>query len=243
MAAVPSVEALAVLERDPLVLSWREKAKTYEAEAVALVVESDEADAAATSMLGVGAAIGRAAEAKRVALVKPLNDAVKAINDYFKRELLPFTRSRPILEGRAIDWRKKKARIKAEADARVERERLASEALQAEAVRAEQAGQGAVAEKLLDQAVQAEAHADTAAAAAATPIRNHVVTPMGASTLTKRWSFKVTDAEQIPREYLAVDEVAIRAAIRASARDKDGRPTIEIPGLEIFADEGLAVRG
>lgn len=230
-----ATEDLVRLEQDPVVAEWRARARTFRAEGLALVIASDEQDAAATSMLGIAAAIDRAAESKRVGLVKPLNDRVKAINDFFRRELSPFAEVVPVLKQRALGWRREKARRQAEADARAERERLAAEALAAEALKAEQAGQRAVAAQLLDQAVSAETTASAAAVEAAEPIRRHVVTPMGASTVQKRWTFKVTNLAEVPREYLVLDEKAVREAIRQGAR--------QVPGLEIYQDETLAVRG
>jgi len=233
--AITSSEALVRLEQDPVVLGWREKARTFKDEAAKLAIESDEADAAATSMLGIGSAIQRAAETKRTGMVKPLNDQVKAINDFFKRELAPFVDARPGLEQKSLGWRRKKAALKAEADARAERERLAAEALAAEAVKAEQAGQTAVAEQLLEKAVESEGNAAAAVIVAAQPVRNTVVTSMGASTVQKRWTFKVIDLANVPRAYLVLDERAVREAIRQGMR--------EIAGLEIVQDESLSVRG
>jgi hypothetical protein len=242
-APATSSEALVQLNTDPLIVSWREKAKTFKTEALALVVDSDEADTAATNMLGVAVAIGKAAEQKRTALVKPHNDTVRTVNDFFKRELQPFTDARAWLDERVLAWRRKKRRLQAEADALAERERLRAAALETQAVKAEQAGETAVAGQLLDQAVASETAASRAEQVAATPIRNTIVTPMGASTVQRHWSFKVSSLAEVPREYLMLDEVAIRRALRESPRDKDGRPTLEIAGLEIVEDERLAVRG
>ncbi len=226
---------LVLLEQDPAVVDWRAKARTFQAEAAALVVESDEADATATSLLGIGSAILRAAEVKRTALVKPHNDDVKRINDFFRREIAPFVNARPALERKCLDWRREKTRRKADADAAALRERLNAEALEREALKAEQAGQPAVAEQLLDRAVESETTARSAAVEASRPIQNTIVTPMGASTVQKRWTFKVLDVADVPRAYLVLDEKAVREAIRQGVR--------EIAGLEIFQDESLAVRG
>lgn len=51
---------------------------------------------------------------------------------------------------------------------------------------------------------------------------------------TKTWTFEIEDASQIPREYLMVDETAIRKAINAGIR--------ELPGVKIFQKEGLSIR-
>lgn len=52
--------------------------------------------------------------------------------------------------------------------------------------------------------------------------------------LTKRWTFEILDSNQIPREYLIVDETAIRKAINAGVRT--------IPGVSIFQSESLTIR-
>lgn len=51
---------------------------------------------------------------------------------------------------------------------------------------------------------------------------------------TKRWTFETTDASLVPREYLIVDESAIRKAIAAGVR--------EIPGVRIFQEQSLSIR-
>lgn len=51
---------------------------------------------------------------------------------------------------------------------------------------------------------------------------------------TRRWTFKITDATLVPREFLIVDEVAIRKAILAGTRS--------IAGIEIFQDTSLTIR-
>ena len=49
----------------------------------------------------------------------------------------------------------------------------------------------------------------------------------------KRWTFEIIDAAQVPRDFLAINEKAIRIAVRTGAR--------EIPGVRIFEAEELAV--
>jgi hypothetical protein len=48
------------------------------------------------------------------------------------------------------------------------------------------------------------------------------------------WRFEVVDPAAVPREFLVVDEVAVRAAIRGGRRD--------IPGLRIYDDTRISVR-
>jgi hypothetical protein len=56
----------------------------------------------------------------------------------------------------------------------------------------------------------------------------------GVKGITKRWTFEISDAGQIPREYLVPDEALIRAAVNQGVRD--------IAGVRIFQETGLAVR-
>jgi hypothetical protein len=51
---------------------------------------------------------------------------------------------------------------------------------------------------------------------------------------TKRWTYEVTDISRVPREYLAIDSAAIRAAIASGNRS--------IAGIRIYQDESLSLR-
>ena len=54
------------------------------------------------------------------------------------------------------------------------------------------------------------------------------------SSIRKTWKFEVTDSNEVPRQYMSINEIAVRAAIREGARD--------IPGLRIFLDESVVIR-
>ena len=61
-----------------------------------------------------------------------------------------------------------------------------------------------------------------------TAVAPQVNSRVGGTTSTQQvWDFEITDPNQVPREYLAIDETAIR---RAVIRDK----VREIPGVRIF---------
>lgn len=49
-----------------------------------------------------------------------------------------------------------------------------------------------------------------------------------------KWVHEVTDAAQVPRQYLMVNEAALKAAIAGGAR--------EIPGVRIFEQVRTAIR-
>ena len=61
-----------------------------------------------------------------------------------------------------------------------------------------------------------------------------IKTDFGTSSSKWVWRFKVTDSEQVPRQYLTVDEQAIRRAVAEGARS--------IAGVEIYEEEALSVR-
>jgi len=71
----------------------------------------------------------------------------------------------------------------------------------------------------------------------AIPVVNDIKTQRGdmsVTTMKKVWKFKVIDETKVPREYLSLDEVEIRRAIREGKR--------EIKGLEIYQEDQLNIR-
>lgn len=54
------------------------------------------------------------------------------------------------------------------------------------------------------------------------------------STVKKTWTFKIVDENQIPRQFLTIDAVKIRAAIKEGER--------LIGGIEIYQEENLSIR-
>lgn len=155
--------------------------------------------------------------------------------------------------------REEEARLEAERQererkAREERERQEAEArrLREEAERearekaeAAKAAEDEEAQRLAEEAAARLAEAQTAEAAvkslptleipravveAPAPLKS----ASGGVSTRKVWKHEITDATAIPREFLKVDEQAIRQAIRDGRRD--------IPGVRIYQDDQLAVR-
>ncbi|MDP3937580.1 MAG: hypothetical protein Q8R92_05525 [Deltaproteobacteria bacterium] len=224
---------LVIPEQEPMVLDCRTRGAMVKAEALSLRVSSEETKTTATALLGACRKIQKDAEAKRVSLVKPLNDHVKAINDLFREVLAPFVEADKHLDGQLLARRREEIRLAAEATAAAERQRLEAEAMLREAERAEAAGKAAIAESLLDTAVAREQGARIAEVQAQAPARV-VRTAAGTSSVRKTWTFKVLDPEAIPREYLELNEACVRKAIMAGVR--------EIPGIEVYQEESLSVR-
>jgi hypothetical protein len=68
----------------------------------------------------------------------------------------------------------------------------------------------------------------------ARPVAAFTAEPTKLKGQTKRWTFEITNALAVPREYLMVDSVLIREAIRNGVYD--------IPGVKIFQEDGLSIR-
>lgn len=130
------------------------------------------------------------------------------------------------LEGEA------RRRAEAEEAARREAERQRLEAEKAEADRAREAARA-----------EREAAREAQDAANAKPAEmTQARSDLGAvASLRTVWTFMVEKPQDVPREYLAVNEQAIRAAIK-KATDKDGRCKLKIPGVRIFAESTTVVR-
>ena len=62
-----------------------------------------------------------------------------------------------------------------------------------------------------------------------------VRTAEGTAYLQNRWTFELEDLAMVPADFLMLDEKKVRAAIKAGVR--------EIPGLKIFEQKSMAIRG
>lgn len=226
------------------VAAFEARAIALRDDVAALVVNSEATKAQATEALGRIQGFQRDAEAERVRLVRPLNDHVKHVNDVFRRVLAPINEGDRTLRGKVLDYNRRQQQIAADKAAEAERLRLESEARLREAEKAEQQGSGAVAGELLERAVQSEQGAKAAQAEAVLPSRT-VRTEAGTSSVKKVWTFRLDNLAQVPVEYMTLDEAKVREAIREAARGWIGGTALfplQIPGIEIFQEEQLAVR-
>lgn len=89
---------------------------------------------------------------------------------------------------------------------------------------------------LLEQSRAAVANGDLPLVAALTSELQPPSTPDGVQ-FRSRWTFEIVDESQVPREFLRVDEKAIRAAVKAS------KGKIEIPGVRVYEDTTVAAVG
>lgn len=196
---------------------------------------SDETAAALTTYAAQVVALADHAEKARVAAKAPFWDGGKAVDAYFKTTSarLDICKAKALKPLNAYqDQKAREAKRQAE-----ERERIAREEAARIAAEMETAAD-------LDRAVEAETIAVKAAsvvqsaAPAASRIRGE-----GGGLATSRvdWKFEVQNRAAVPREFLMVDEAAIRKAI-AQAEKTDDEIKLVIPGVRIFTERTTLIR-
>lgn len=165
-------------------------------------------------------------EKSRKALKKPIDDAARAVQSFFKPPLDYLTRAESVLKRAMIAWKNEQDRIareekqKAEAKARKERDRLEKQAREAE-----EKGRAERAEVLRDRAVSTVAAAPVTEAPKVSGISTRTV-----------WKFRVVDAAKVPDKYKLVDEKKIGGVVRALKGDTD------IEGIEVWEESSMAAR-
>ena len=186
-------------------------------------------------------------EALRKKAVDPLNKQVKDINAAFKTWTEPLADVDEILERRMLAWFQAEQKRLREEQARVEEEnrRRREEAAAEEARQMEAAAEKArlAAEDLGIDDAEADAVAEEAANAVPpvapvlelAPVQETTTRGVfGTSQVREVWDFEVVSHLEVPREYLTVDETAIRRAVAKGVR--------EISGVRIYQRAQIARR-
>ncbi len=127
--------------------------------------------------------------------------------------------------------REEEKRLQEEADRNAEKEarRVSEETAIADAIQLEAEGDKVGAEAVLNNPVPVTYRAPAVILPKAVP------TVAGVSTQT-RWKFRITNEDEVPREYLMVDEKAI-AGVVASLKNKTN-----IPGVEVYPETNARFR-
>ncbi len=162
--------------------------------------------------VGFGSAIGtvingqlKTIEAERLEITRPLNDALTAANNLFKRLKAPFQEAKELLTDKITEWHTKE-----ETRIREENEKREREEIRRRKIQDSHKDRG---HKVSDEIPVVDSIA---------PKDNKI----GSGHITKTWTFEVLDKNKVPEIFKKVDEVEVRDAIRAGKR--------EIPGLRIF---------
>lgn len=184
-------------------------------------------------------------EEKRKELVAPLNAEVKAINDRAKEISEPILKVENHLKGqltsyeRVLEKERQAEQERIDAENQKKREELEEKARQ-EKERQELAASfgledgDEVAQKRQELVAKAEQERETAELDRQEKEQSKAVSSNRVSGARKVWKFDVIDASAVPREFLIVDESAIRRAVGNGAR--------EIPGVKIYQDVQMSLR-
>ncbi|GAI82311.1 unnamed protein product, partial [marine sediment metagenome] len=178
------------------------------------IATADDLKPANDDLVNIGK-LKKVMEAKRVEMVKPMQDEVKAIQETYKALMAP------IFEAEQITGDKMKA-------FKIEAQRKAREA--------EEVNRQAV-ELAQKQAVlnQGEFFVDT------TPVNipsapKLTRTAQGTSGLTAQWKYRIVDIEKLPREYMIPDDAMLKS-IATTHHDKK-----QVSGVEFYNDPHITTR-
>lgn len=213
-AAEAKPQALALPTADPQTVQLSETGPGLLNKAKAIVISDEKTCTAASEGLVVIKDALTKLEERRKFFVKPLKDHARNIDQFFARLSEPVEQADQILRAKVLAYRDALAKT-------AEEERS----------------------KLVEQAVEAHESGDTVTSAALATQAETIAAPakrldaggLGTVGTSKVWKFEVTNEREVPREYLIVNETAIRRAVSSGLR--------EIPGVRIFQSEQLKVGG
>ncbi|MFA9204883.1 MAG: hypothetical protein ACEQSH_00345 [Bacteroidia bacterium] len=175
------------------------------------------------------------ADDRRTKIKKPVLDAQRAIDGFFKSRMTdPLDAAKRAVLAAVTAYQQKKAREAAEAAA-AERRRLAEEAA-ALAAKAERTGD----DDAMEQAIQRE---EQAAAIPVAPQPAPVVrTDMGSTIGSRKgpWKVRVTDMSKIPATYLLPNEALLLALVKSTPAIQE-KPD-SVPGVEFYRETVASIR-
>lgn len=177
-----------------------------------------------------------------------------------KKHTDPLDRAEKVAKDKAVFYQAEQERLRVEKERELRRKAEAEEARkrkikeeQERAWREKERKQREEAERLEAEGRAREAEAKKAIADRAARLAEerkqeaeevYVPPPVVASThkkaegisTRKTWNFRIVDANLIPRQYLSVNEKAIRSIVKAL------KDNTSIPGVEVYCEEQMAVR-
>lgn len=235
--------------------------ETFVAPTKEIVVSSFETSSKAIEVVKEVKAYSKKVDDLRKLLVAPLNGRVKVINDFAKTILQPLEDAEASIKKKLVAFDMEQAKLRAEAQrkadeefrkkqaelqARQEEERIKVEArLKREAQAAAMFGssdEAAAPEESPEaklEAFEAKQIAEQAILENEKKAREFDIRQQGIKGVTKRWACEIVDIDQVPKEYL-IRELN-RAMILAAARTAPADQPLQIPGVRIWQEAGLAV--
>lgn len=163
-------------------------------------------------------------EKLRKSMTSPLDQAKKAIMDFFRGPSDQLDQAESRIKRAMIAFTDEQDRLRREEQARAdEKARREKEALEARARKAEQSGKVEKAEELQQQA-----------AAVVAPVVTREPPKVIGTSIREAWKFEITNEMDLPREFLVPDESKIRRIVQAMKGDT------KIPGVRVWAEKQLA---
>lgn len=187
------------------------------------IVTAEDYEAGSALLMRVKGAQAKLEDA-RTAITKPMNAALKAINDFFRGPAEKLATAEASVKSAMIGYTNEQERLRREEQAQADAAaRKARERLEAQARRAEASGK-------VEKAATLEMRAATVVA----PVINRAPPKIVGVQTREVWKFEVTDPSQVPRQYLIVDESKIRKIVGAMKGDT------QIPGVRVWPDKNIA---
>lgn len=172
-------------------------------------------------------------KSQREKYIKPMKDSIKAIDEKLKEPI-------KLLEDTGTTLREKLNSYLSEVRKR-EEERLILERKKAEedAIREidkleQTKAQAGEYDEVTQKAIQRTIENKQNKAIEATVLNDKINLSTNSASVSMVWDFEVTDKSSLPLEYLKIDEVAIRNAVRNGERN--------IPGVKIYQKPQLSLR-
>ena len=168
--------------------------------------------------------IQKAHEAHKEALSqkKKFENPLREAEGYLKSQIAPYLAEKERIR-REAELKAQREREEAERKAREEEERKLQEA-----IKAEEEGRIEEAEEILNEEV-------------AEPILKEQIVPektkLEGTFLRRDWKWRASNMEDIPREYLKLDDIKINQVVR-SLKEK-----AVIPGIEVYYEDNVTSRG
>lgn len=178
----------------------------------------------------------KALEAKRKETVDPLNAEIKKINGMFKPVIENVETLNGKLKSKILVWsriveEKRKAWVEAQRKKEIEE----MEARKAEMLKIAEENNNELA---LEMAVNIETE-QKAVEEKEVNVKTIVKAEDGAkSTITRTWTFEVTDEKIVPRTFLCVDEKAIKQLIKDKKKELEAG-TLTLAGIRFYQKEDL----
>lgn len=181
-------------------------------------------------------------EAIRDSAVRPHNEQVKRINAYAKEIVKPLDEIESLLKKELLGYHKVLQIEKEKELRKIEAEKQVAIAKARAELKAKQEEQEL--ESMFDEApdikknelvVRAEASRLETEILADESSKVEALSSMRVSGSRQVWSFEIKNPNEVPREFLEIDETKIRKAVAAGAR--------EIAGVKIFQETKIALGG